>query len=74
MVSAVLDALARQSLLAEFGRPRSIRARTVFGKHLATRAVLLRLPFRCKRVPQRDVFLVWDRATRDGLVDIKHRV
>src|SRR5258708_24222757 len=74
MVNAVLDALARQSLPAEFGRRRSIKARTTFRKRLATRIVLLRLPFRCESVPQRDVFLVWDRATRDDLVDIKHRV
>src|SRR5262245_4260342 len=36
-------------------------------------ALLLRLPFGCERVPQRDVFLVRDRARRDGLVDIEHR-
>jgi hypothetical protein len=40
MVNAVLDALARQSLPPEFGRPRSIKRRTAFGKRIATGIVL----------------------------------
>src|SRR5215472_4355397 len=35
--------------------------------------LLPRLPFGRERVPQRDVFLVRDRARPDGLVDIEHR-
>ena len=36
-------------------------------------ALLLRLPFGRERVPEPDVFLVRDRARRDGFIDIEHR-
>src|SRR5262245_6924897 len=57
MVNAVLNQLARRAA----------------GGVCLCLALLLRLPFGCERVPQRDVFLVRDRARRDSLVDIEHR-